>query len=340
MTNQHGDDYQGTLNANFSSNVWYGADNTELYHHLSRLLIKTTRYPEMEAESLKAVLAETCKLKSDQLSTGNGSIEIIYRIAQAYRGRKSIIVTPSFSEYSKACTVNGHEIKLCHREDLLIEIERFKPDLVWLCNPNNPDGYCFDIHELQVAFYTYPLITFIVDQSFIDFTLKETLTATSIHEFPNLILLYSLTKRYTIPGLRIGYVIASETIIRQLDRYKIPWSVNTMAIEAGKYILTRKKDNLFNLKAWLNETIRFQQEINRIGIFETVSTQTPFFLVKLLKGKAADLKDFLLKEGILIRDATNFHDHEAEMIRLNTLSIDQNNLLIDKLKTWAQHLSI
>jgi len=63
MTNQHGDDYQGTLKANFSSNVWYGADNTELYRHLSGLMIKTTRYPEIEAESLKAVLAETHKLK-------------------------------------------------------------------------------------------------------------------------------------------------------------------------------------------------------------------------------------------------------------------------------------
>ena len=339
MTNQHGDDYQGTLKANFSSNVWYGADNTELYRHLSGLMIKTTRYPEIEAESLKAVLAETHKLKPSQLSTGNGSIDIIYRITQAFRGMKSIIVTPSFSEYSKACTVNGHEIKLCHREDLLIEIDTFQPDLVWLCNPNNPDGYCFDRLELQVAFYKYPKVTFIVDQSFIDFTLQETLPATCIHEFPNLILVYSLTKRYTIPGLRIGYVIASETTICQLERYKIPWSVNTLAIEAGKYILTRK-DNSFDLKVWLYETIRFQQEINRIGVFETVPTRTPFFLVKLLRGKAIDLKDFLLKAGILIRDATDFQCNGNEMIRLNTLSMAQNNLLTDKLKTWAQQFSL
>ncbi|MDP4239400.1 MAG: aminotransferase class I/II-fold pyridoxal phosphate-dependent enzyme [Bacteroidota bacterium] len=337
MNNQHGDDYQGVLKANFSSNVWYGADNTGLHDHLSALLIKTCRYPEIEAESLKAVLAEKCRMTTSCFSTGNGSIDIIYRIAQANHGKKSIIVSPTFSEYSKACEVNGHEIKRCYREDLLIEIDKFQPDLVWICNPNNPDGYCYNKNELQVAFYTYPQVTFIVDQSFADFTLQETLAATAICEFPNLILLYSLTKRHTIPGLRIGYVTASEPMIRQLDKYKIPWSVNTLALEAGKYILTRK-DSSFDLKGWLTETFRFQQEINRIGVFETLPTQTPFFLVKLLKGTAVDLKDFLLKGGILIRDATGFENNGTEMIRLNTLSIDQNNLLIDKLRTWKQDL--
>jgi threonine-phosphate decarboxylase len=285
-------------------------------------------------------LVAILKLKQNrsQISIGNGSIEIIYRIAQTYLGSKSLIVSPTFSEYSKACTINSHTLKFCRREDLMIEIDNFQPDLVWLCNPNNPDGACFNRKELQVILYTYPQVTFIVDQSFIDFTLQETLAAESVFEFPNLVLIYSLTKRYTIPGLRIGYVIASGSTIMKLDRYKIPWSVNTLAIEAGKYIITQKKDNFFNLEAWLAETNRFQNEIDRIGIFETVPTHTPFFLVKLLKGKADELKDFLLKNGLLIRNANNFDYEECELIRLNTLTESENNLLIEKLIEWKRTL--
>ena len=338
MTNEHGDEYQGVLKANFSSNVWYGADNTELYRHLSDILPSTSRYPEVDAESLRVLIAGRQKVNPSQVSTGNGSVEIIYRIAQAFHGRKSIIVSPSFSEYSKACVVNGHSVLHCYRENLLVEIDKYQPDLVWLCNPNNPDGYCFDRKELQAALYTYPQVTFVIDQSYVDFTLQETLPATSILEFPNLILLHSLTKRYAIPGLRIGYVLAQEPIIRQLEQFTIPWSVNTLAIEAGKYILNRP-DTSFDLESWLNETTRFQQEINQIGIFKTLPTRTPFFLVEILKGKTCSLKDYLLSEGILIRDATNFGYNGKEMMRLNTLSKDQNDLLVTKLRIWKQKLS-
>ena len=338
MTNEHGDEYQGVLKANFSSNVWYGADNTELYRHLSDILPSTSRYPEVDAESLRVLIADRQKVNPSQVSTSNGSVEIIYRIAQAFHGRKSIIVSPSFSEYSKACIVNRHSVLHCCRENLLVEIDKYQPDLVWLCNPNNPDGYCFDRKELQAALYTYPQVTFVIDQSYVDFTLQETLPATSILEFPNLILLHSLTKRYAIPGLRIGYVLAQEPIIRQLEQFTIPWSVNTLAIEAGKYILNRP-DTSFDLEFWLSETTRFQQEINRIGIFKTWPTHTPFFLVEILEGKTCSLKDYLLSEGILIRDATNFDYNGKEMMRLNTLSKDQNDLLVTKLRIWKQKLS-
>jgi len=339
MTNEHGDEYQGALKANFSSNVWHGADNTKLYRHLSDLLPQTCRYPEIGAESLSGLLAGKLALDISNISIGNGSVDIIYRIAQAFHNKKSMIVSPTFSEYSKACSVNEHNIRHCHRENLSVEIDKFQPELVWLCNPNNPDGYCTDRKELQVLFYSYPQVTFIIDQSFEEFTLHETLKADSVLEFKNLFLIYSMTKRYAIPGLRIGYVISSESLIKHLDKFKIPWSVNTLAIETGKYILNMQ-DTTFDLKSLLNEKNRFQKEINRLDIFNAQDTHTPFFLVEILKGKTPDLKVFLLTEGILIRDATSFENNGKEIMRLNTLSKDQNDLLITKLNIWKLNLSL
>ena len=335
MINQHGDDYPGTLKANFSSNVWHAADHTELYRFLSGVLPSTVRYPEIDADSFREALAGKLAVDTSQISIGNGSTDIIYRIAQAYRGKKSIIISPTFSEYSNACFVNKHTVLSCDRENLSVEIDTFQPDLVWICNPNNPDGYCYDLIELQALFYAYPQVTFILDQSYAEFTLQETPSANAVLEYNNLILIYSMTKRYTIPGLRVGYVIAYKLIISKIEQFKIPWSVNTLAMEAGKYML-QKQDESFDLQSWLAETTRFQQGIELIGIFKCLPSCTPFFLVEILKGKASDLKGYLLSEGILIRDAMNFGYGEQELMRLNTLSKEQNDLLLEKLRIWNQ----
>ena len=339
MASLHGDDYPGLLKANFSSNIWHGADNSALYDYLAKLLPTIQRYPEIEAESLKEVLAAKIAVSPSNISIGNGSIDIIYRIAQCYQGSKSVIISPTFSEYSKACYLNNHTVVQCKTADIESKLEHCKPDLVWLCNPNNPDGNCMDINYLKGLLEAYPQVMFIIDQSFAEFTLSETLAADSVLKYSNLILIYSLTKRYAIPGLRIGYVAACESIIAELDQYRIPWSVNTLAIEAAKYLLSQNERNHFELKAWLSESLRFQNEINKIGIYKTVPSKTPFFIVELIQGKAAELKKFLLKSGLLIRDANNFeYKNYGELIRLNTLTEVENNALIDKLTEWKYTL--
>ena len=339
MASLHGDDYQGELKANFSSNIWHRADNSALYDYLAKLLPTIQRYPEIEAESLKEVLAAKIAVNPSNISIGNGSIDIIYRIAQCYQGSNSVIVSPTFSEYSKACHLNNHTVIQCKTANIENNLEHCKPDLVWLCNPNNPDGNCMVINYMKELLEAYPQVTFIIDQSFEEFTLSETLAADSVLNYSNLVLIYSLTKRYAIPGLRIGCVVSCESTISKLEHYRIPWSVNTLAIEAAKYLLEQNEKNLFELNTWISESLRFQNEINKIGIYKTVPSTTPFFIVELIHGKAAELKRFLLKSGLLIRDANNFeYENYGELIRLNTLTEVENNALIDKLTEWKYTL--
>jgi Histidinol-phosphate/aromatic aminotransferase and cobyric acid decarboxylase len=332
----HGDDYQGELKANFSSNIWYNADNSALYLHLAAKLPTVRRYPEMESESLKQLLAEKLSLKNEQLTMGNGSVEIIYRIAQAHQNKKSLIVSPTFSEYAKACELNNHKIKTCAFDKLDENILDFQPDLVWICNPNNPNGYFINNSTLTNLFAINKNTIFIIDQSFIQFCRLPGLENSDINKFKNIILIYSLTKRYSIPGLRLGYAVSDENIMNRLNRFTIPWSVNSLAIEAAKYIFGNK-DN-FDIDEWLLETDRFRKQIDALGIFETKPGVTPFFLVKLLRGKAADLKEFLLNDGLLIRNANNFETNGNEFIRLITLGKQDNNKLINKLSEWKSSL--
>jgi len=336
MINGHGDEFSGELKANFSSNVWYGADNAALYNHLYTCMSLTTRYPETDAASLKLDFAKKQDIKPNQLVVCNGSTEAFYLIAHAFSGKTSLIVSPTFSEYADACQMHKHQVHNTKRNQLFENIIASSPDLVWLCNPNNPDGFCFTVQELKSLMKKFPQTIFVIDQAYKDFTLNESLKASEINNYSNLILVQSLTKRYSIPGLRLGCLISNEQLIDKINPYRIPWTVNTLAIEAGKYILNNE-NGCFPISEWLNATKIFQAKINALDSFETTSTETPYFLVHLKKGTAKDLKWFLLGEKILIRDATNFEGLEGEYIRLCTLSENKNNLLISKLKIWNQN---
>lgn len=337
MINGHGDEYKGDLEANFSSNVWHGANNSELYQHLTTILPTIARYPEADAADLQNLIAKKNMIDSNQVLVANGSTEAFYLIAQAYCGSTSLVVTPTFSEYADACKMHNHTVIQLNRTNLYADIKNFKPKLIWICNPNNPDGYCFTVAEILKMLVEYPKSIFIVDQAYIDFTFFEAIDAIEINKCPNLILVQSLTKRYAIPGLRLGYMIAQRDIIEKIEKFRLPWSVNSLAIEAGKFILNDYNDE-FNIDKWIKMSHLFQKNINEVPNFETIPSQAPFFLVKLKKGKATDLKKFLIKNKILVRDSSNFEGLEGEYIRLCTLTENKNNLLISNLHIWNQNI--
>ncbi len=117
------------------------------------------------------------------------------------------------------------------------EIEEFpalSTDLVFICNPNNPTGKAF--FQLENWIQQNPETLFVVDEAFIDFTVQINSSIPLINQYPNLLIMHSLTKAYAIPGLRLGYVVASEDLITKLKSIKQPWTVNSMALQAGKFI--------------------------------------------------------------------------------------------------------
>jgi len=338
MIQGHGDEYVGELDANFSSNVWSGAENEALYSHLASIMPTTTHYPEPDAVSLCKLIALKNNIQPAQVAVCNGSTEAFYLIAQSFTGSDSLIVAPTFSEYADACRLNNHTVHLTSRDELKHNIQTLKPDLVWICNPNNPDGLLYTTKEIRELIASFPQTIFVIDQAYKEFCLNEVIQANEINQYSNLILVQSMTKRYSIPGLRLGYLISNENTVLRINKFRIPWSVNSLAIEAGKFILEHDKSKL-NLEVWLEETRLFQHKINELGVFKIYSSQTPYFLIKVLNGKAKDLKAFLLNDKILVREATNFEGLEGEFIRIITLSTDNNELLISKLKAWNRYIT-
>jgi threonine-phosphate decarboxylase len=238
MINGHGDDlylYEQKITANFSSNAFYGADLHGLKQHLSEHMEVIASYPEPEPYTLEALLAQKYGLQKEEVCVTNGATEAIYLVAQAFAGCRSGIVMPTFSEYADACCMHQHRVTSLYSLQALPN----SLEMLWLCNPNNPTGKVFDKAELIGLISKHSDICFVIDQSYEDFTLKPLLSASEAAEFPNVILLHSLTKRFSIPGLRLGYVTASSALLQRIRMKRMPWSVNALAIEAGKYLLNK-----------------------------------------------------------------------------------------------------
>ena len=336
----HGDDYYQstrTISSNFSSNVWHGADLSGIREHLYRRFDRLTRYPEPDAASLKQLLAQHYGVETSQLVVTNGSITAFYLLAQAWQGARSAIAVPSFAEYEDACRLHGHRLTFFPTKMGLSEIPLEGQDMCWLCNPNNPDGRLYTRAELLALLEANRQVLFVIDQAYADFVTTELLHPADVAAHPNLVLVQSISKAHNLPGLRIGYLVAAPEIVKRVARFLIPWSVNAVAVEVGSYVLSHPEQFVLPLRAWLDETAWFISRLNEQGIVEALPTSTTFFLARLRRGKAADLKRYLLEmHGILIRDASNFRTLDGRYIRLSTQTREENEALLQALDAWTK----
>jgi len=334
----HGDDHYNSKNEvkyNFSSNVWRGANLDMLKAHLDLQFHKVTCYPDPDASSLKRILARRNEVKEDNIVVTNGSITAFYLLAQAFKGSKSTIFYPSFSEYNDACSLHEHEISYFSTSDDFSELSLEGQDFCWICNPNNPDGKLRSRTELLALISANKKTTFVIDQAYVAFTTEELLKPADVLVHKNLIIIQSISKAYNIPGLRIGYIIANPKITAEVNKYIIPWSVNSIAIEASKYILIHPAQFTLPIRKWQRETDELIYQLNKIDELEVMPTSTIFFLVRLKKGTAADLKKYLLEQhGILIRDASNFRGLDETYFRITAQRSEENQVLIAAIKEW------
>ena len=335
MLQGHGDDayrYPNQIIADFSTNVWYGGEPLGLKDYIFDQWPTINRYPEVMAESLTEIVAAHHHLNSGQILINNGTTETIYLIAQAFAGKKTTIVTPAFAEYEDACALYQHQLTFLPWA-AIAEQPALSTDLVFICNPNNPTGEVFPGLENWVK--NNPQTLFVVDEAFIDFTYQMGSSISLINRYPNLLIMHSLTKAYAIPGLRLGYLVASELLIAQLKTKKQPWTVNTIALQAGKFIFENYQQIQIPLRKLLTDKEKFTATLSQNTALKIHQSATHFFLAETLKNDAAKLKQFLIeKHGLLIRDASNFRGLTPRHFRIATLSTEKNNLLIDALTEW------
>ncbi len=335
MESCHGNDkynYNGQISADFSSNVWCRPMPPFFFSELQKTLVSIADYPHPHAADFAALLAEFHYLPGENVFVTNGSVEGIFLLAQAFAGKKSAIIYPCFSEYEMACARFDHQFSFFPNHQLPA-VSLDGQDLVWLGNPNNPDGKTFSVSEIENLLCANPSVLFIIDEAFDQLCVGFESAVLLMKKFENLVIIRSFTKAFAIPGLRLGYVLAPAPIIDKIKKVSIPWSVNSLAINAGKIILE-------NYDAFLpdkNELKRLADYLlaglARVPQLNVTPSACNFFLLKLNGKRAADVKQYLATQHrTLIRDASGFRGLEATYFRLSVQPEESVDKLVNALK--------
>lgn len=335
----HGDDlyrYDGMIRANFSSNIYQHADLGALKRHLAERLDLIGSYPEPAPLRLESALAEESGISTDEVTATNGATEAIYTIAHYLAERfgrdgfTNIISGPTFSEYADACRMYG-----CRTAADGHAVSGRKA--YWLCNPNNPTGTVMTADSLLEAADARPDDVFIIDQSYEHYTLEPTIADKEAVNRGNIILLHSMTKRFCVPGLRLGYATACRSISNGLKSLRRPWSVNALAAEAGTFLIYNNVSVLPPLGSYLGEAKRLSDMLGAISGISVMETKTNFMLARIEGRTAAWLKERLVREyGLLIRDAANFSVLDAHYFRVAAQTPEEDDMLTNAVKALAQ----
>lgn len=338
MIDGHGDDvfrYGGKVKVNFSTNIHQGVDHSGLMRHIASCPGLLSNYPEPEPVSVENRLGEIHGIPPKDIIVTNGATDAIYLIARKMQGSTSAVVVPTFREYQDACAMLRHDVRFLQESDVLDgTLSSCNVDIVWLCNPNNPTGRVFNREGLLKIIESKPETLFVVDQAYADYSVVEVLTVSDVLSRKNVIMLQSLTKRFAVPGLRIGYAVAASEIISVLRSMRMPWSVNSFAIEASHYLLEHMEAYHIDKNQLHEEAVGMSRALRRLGI-ECTATDCNFILCRLPKGNASQLKEFLMdRYGLLIRDASNFETLDHAYFRVAAQDHESNELLIKCIEEW------
>lgn len=333
----HGDDtwrYGDAIKMNFSSNIYQKADLSELKTFLASRLDVIGHYPEPEPKELEGLIAEKLEIPANMVMVTNGANEAIYLIAQLYSGWTSIIPQPTYHEYADACKMFGHIISYERTDDL----EVLPQDRIyWLCNPDNPTGNVLLKVLLAYVIRKNPRFLYVIDESYADYTLQPHLQPKEMMDCFNVMFIRSMSKKYCVPGLRLGYVAASPIIIDRLRAIRQPWTVNALAIEAGKYLVEHDPQLLPDMNAYIAEAQRLKAGLEAIDGLMVMDTQTHYMLVNIDWANVLELKNWLVEHhGILIRDASNFHGLDDHCFRVAAQTPEENDALLNAIKAYQQ----
>lgn len=319
---------------------------------VKRALIKNIRhlihYPDPDATELRHHLSNHHHISVDSVLCGNGSTELIYLVPMALKPEKVLIPQPTFSEYERAVLVSRKPEAGSRKAAIkYLKLDRDKGfetdpnafikamkgcDMAFLCNPNNPTGRLLKrAAMLKIAGAAKKLRCYlVVDEAFIDFCPKDSVV-NEVTDNPYLIVMGSMTKFYALTGLRIGYGVFHQSVIKKISSYKEPWAVNTIAQRAGVVAIsdTEYRDETFSV---MKQEKKFMEDgLGKLKI-EYIPSAVNYYLIRL--NNAGEVINSLRHKGILVRDCSNFAGLNRAYIRIAVKSRRHNARLLKELSLW------
>ncbi|MBW2004814.1 MAG: pyridoxal phosphate-dependent class II aminotransferase [Deltaproteobacteria bacterium] len=315
-----------------------------LIEYLRENLKAIFAFPEVDSNKLIKSFANYYKIRAEQVLAGNGTTQFIYTLPLALGTKKALVLGPTYADYGDACQMHridcayvmAKEANLFQSNIMDIRACLGDIDTVFICNPNNPTGSLITRTDLVKLCEAYPGIRFLIDESYLPFTEEYDETTMIQADLSNVIVIHSFSKIFGIPGLRLGFLIASSEIIEQFKRLYQPWCVNSLAQIAGDFLLEHfLADNNFlkETQAFVvNEKHLLEERLKNTKPLKLFPSMASFVLIKIKERfDAGELCSMMVKGRVLFRDCSNFKGLSDRFVRITLKSSDINAMVADRI---------
>lgn len=328
----------------FSENVNPAGPPEAVLKRWAQLVSKLKAYPDPSGEPFLSAAAKFHDIEKASLFIGNGAAELLSLLAERYRGKKAVVVHPTFSEYETTLTVKNVEIvQVCASASAgfrlpltAIMAAMGGASVLYLCTPNNPTGIMPSSSELlEIITHGREVnCEIVLDEAFIDFVDESRSFISNVSDFPHVIVVRSMTKMYAIPGIRLGYVVAHPNIIEEIKALAPHWNVNGIAAQIGAVCLEEKE---YCERAIAHSDVEREQmkvflENNGCSVTDAAAN---FLSFTLGEGRQPSqlYKDMLLR-GIVLRHSENFKGMDGKWLRIGMKNSVDMERLKKELSQW------
>ena len=298
------------------------------------------RYPSTALkEQVRSAIAQKKGVNPARLFLGNGSdeaIDLLFRIFCRPGIDNIVSIAPTYGMYSVCAAINEIECReVMLGEDFGLPVEALlsatdmQSKLLFVCSPNNPTANAFPREQLVSLLSRFPGIV-VVDEAYIDFSSVPSMVEL-IDQYPNLIVLQTLSKAYGLAGLRMGLAFAEERIIRLFEQVKYPYNIGTDTLALALRLL--ETDITPQVQTLIAERERVAAALTELPYIEKVyPSDANFLLVKTARPR--ELYDYLIARELIVRDRSRTPGCEGTL-RITIGTPEENDRLIRELRVWS-----
>ncbi|MCF2658740.1 MAG: histidinol-phosphate transaminase [Parabacteroides sp.] len=296
------------------------------------------RYPDPLQRTLKARIAEVKGVPEASIFTGNGSdeaIDLLLRIFCEPGVDNIVAIDPSYGMYQVAADINNVACrKVLLRTDFSLDVDALlaaadaQTKLIFLCSPNNPTGNSLDREEMVRLLHTFEGIV-VVDEAYIDFASQPSFLP-ELENYPNLVVLQTLSKAWGGAALRLGMAFASPAIIGLFNKVKYPYNVNLPAQREALALLNKPEQMEAQRQKVLEERERLRQAFEAAPFqYKVYPSDANFLLVEV--GRANEIYAALVEKGVIVRNRNSVSLCRG-CLRITVGTVDENTLLLQALE--------
>ena len=318
---------------------------TAIAGHLDLL----SSYPDREYTGLRGTVSEYCHIPAEYILPGNGSSELISLLIETLAPRRTLILGPTYSEYSRELSFSGSTQEYYHlreESDFRLDVDDLCRvltegyDFLILCNPNNPTSSAILREDMErlLAFCSQNNIFVMIDETYVEFAPDiDAVTAVPLtRKYSNLMVLRGVSKFFAAPGMRFGYgITGNHEFLRKMKEKQIPWSLNSIGAFAGEEMFKDHEYISRTRKLILSERERMYQTVSQMPAYKTYKPYANFLLVKITESGVTsfDVFERCIKAGLMIRDCSSFQCLEGEFIRFYIIMPEANTRLLNEIGT-------